>query len=152
MLVVAVGAGFALLWSRDGVPLTQDGPVAVHVHGGADATDSDTPTRQQALAELQAIREELARSQRLVARLESIQRGDLDPPPVSWVPRPSAEREVERAASTLIYTAQRYEQSGMTAPALRAYRRTVELFPATPAADLARRTLAALEHQTGGTS
>lgn len=65
-------------------------------------------------------------------------------------PQEQIRRELDQAAFTLVYQADRmYRELGLKQSAIRDYRQVIELYPATPSAQVARERLARIEANQG---
>jgi len=86
------------------------------------------------------------------AREQQLRLRDLRHRLVADDPYEQAQRQVDRAARIILCRAESlHRDHGLPASAVAAYRRVVELFPANPLAEVARRRLSELENSNGET-
>lgn len=90
-----------------------------------------------------AIIEAVKTQQQQRARAAAIAQASSDP-------QEQIRQELDRAAFTIVYQADRmYRELGLKQSAIRDYRQTIELFPGTPAAQVARERLTQIETNQG---
>jgi hypothetical protein len=146
-ILFAVGIGTYVMIDRTRSRPESDG--STFVQGGMASEADRWPADLQRLragADLSAQvvkRTEASRRNRL--RTIQIRRAELKPEPVSAV-----RAQMDGAAFLMVRHADRmYEELGLTASAIREYRRVLELFPDSRWARTARERLASLEQEQG---
>lgn len=141
MLVFAVGSGWLMSHSRPSSIAPQE------------VVDHDKLSR-----ELAALRAEAEARTALVRRLQSIRRiGVARRGRLGFSIEPALarrmKRQVDRAAFTIVYTADRlHREAGLLESAVEQYRQAVRLFPDAPSSETARRRLVEIKSMNGESS